>query len=206
MKSSSDTRPCLFIGLDWGDRQHALCLLWPDGSRELTSLEHTPEAIAKWIALVKRRAKDQRILIALEQSRGAVMNALEGFEGIELYPINPKQLARYQSANDYAVAWVVQHSLGGHAIPLDAPNLRTLRRLAVLEETGGKDDFEALRATLEHLVPKVKGLQFVDLVSIVAEEACFETDPNCPRCPMLSVCPTGQEVKAAVATSGKKSR
>jgi transposase len=98
MKSSSDTRPCLFIGLDWGDRQHALCLFWPDGSRECTSLEHTPEAIAKWIALVKRRAVGGRILIALEQSRGAVMNALEGFEGIELYPINPKQLARYRES------------------------------------------------------------------------------------------------------------
>src|SRR5688572_4739496 len=30
-----------------------------------------------------------------------------------------KQLARYQAANDYAVAWVTQKSLGGHALPLD---------------------------------------------------------------------------------------
>ena len=29
-----------------------------------------------------------------------------------------KQLARYQAANDYVVAWVVQHSLGGHALAL----------------------------------------------------------------------------------------
>lgn len=98
MKSSSDTKPCLFIGLDWGERQHALCLVWPDGSREHTVLEHTPEAIAKWIAEVKRRASGQRILIALEQSQGALWNALVGFEGIELYPINPKQLARYRES------------------------------------------------------------------------------------------------------------
>ena len=39
-----------------------------------------------------------------------------------------KQLARYQAANDYAVAWVIQQSLGGHAIPLDSPTLRPLRR------------------------------------------------------------------------------
>src|SRR5215467_9522331 len=30
-----------------------------------------------------------------------------------------KQLARYQAANDYAVSWVVQQTLEGHAIPLD---------------------------------------------------------------------------------------
>ena len=40
-----------------------------------------------------------------------------------------KQLARYQAANDYAVAWVTQQSLGGHAIPLDDVTLRVLRRL-----------------------------------------------------------------------------
>ena len=34
-----------------------------------------------------------------------------------------KQLARYQAANDYAVSWVIQKSLGGHAIPLDAAAL-----------------------------------------------------------------------------------
>src|SRR5437868_191281 len=45
-----------------------------------------------------------------------------------------KQLARYQAANDYAVAWVIQHSLGGHAVPLDAPALRALRRLGLIEE------------------------------------------------------------------------
>lgn len=98
MKSSSDTQLSIFIGLDWGDRQHALCLLWPDGSREHVALEHTPEAIAAWIAELKRRAHGQRLRIALEQSKGAVMNALLEFKGLELYPINPKQLARYREA------------------------------------------------------------------------------------------------------------
>src|SRR5262249_27419821 len=42
-----------------------------------------------------------------------------------------KQLSRYQAANDYAVAWVIQQSLGGHAIPLDTPSLRVLRRLGL---------------------------------------------------------------------------
>lgn len=113
-----------------------------------------------------------------------------------------KQLARYHGANDYAVAWVVQQSLGGHAIPLDAPALRVLRRLGLLEEAG--PDLEALRASVEHQVPKAKGHQFVDLISRVAEEFCWETDPACPTCPLLSACPTGQEAKAAAVPAASK--
>ncbi len=45
-----------------------------------------------------------------------------------------KQLSRYQAANDYAVAWVVQKSLGGHAIPLDAARCACLGRLGMLED------------------------------------------------------------------------
>src|SRR5262245_60181283 len=46
-----------------------------------------------------------------------------------------KQLARYQAANDYAVAWVVQHSLDGHAMPLDQAALRVLNRLGLIEDS-----------------------------------------------------------------------
>src|SRR5262245_20410002 len=62
-----------------------------------------------------------------------------------------KQLSRFQAANDYVVAWVVQQSLGGHAIPLDGPTLRVVRRLGLIE--GDQDDPEAVRASLEHLIP-----------------------------------------------------
>src|SRR6202035_4965671 len=61
-----------------------------------------------------------------------------------------KQLSRYQAANDYAVAWVVQKSLRGYAIPLDAAGLRVLRRLGFVEDGL---DLEALRASLEHQIP-----------------------------------------------------
>ena len=65
-----------------------------------------------------------------------------------------KQLASYEAANDYIGAWVMQRSLGGHAIPLDAPTLRCGRRLGLLD--GNHDEADA-RASLEHLVPKAKG-------------------------------------------------
>ena len=78
-----------------------------------------------------------------------------------------KQLASYEAANDYIGAWVMQRSLGGHAIPLDAPTLRCGRRLGLLD--GSQDEADA-RASLEHLVPKAKGAQFTDLISCLAEQ------------------------------------
>src|SRR5947209_12826357 len=79
-----------------------------------------------------------------------------------------KQLRRYQAANDYVVAWAVQRTLGGHAIPLDEPTLRCVRRLGLVD--AGQEDLEAIRASLEHFVPKAKGPAFTDGISVVADE------------------------------------
>ncbi len=114
-----------------------------------------------------------------------------------------KQLSRYQAANDYAVAWVMQHSLGGHAIPLDMAAQRVLKRMGLVED---QNDLEALRASIEHQIPKAKGTQFVDLVSALADAHCQEDDPDCTHCPLRTVCPTGQDAKSALAGTSKKSR
>lgn len=97
-----------------------------------------------------------------------------------------------EGVDDYAVAWVVQRALGGHAIPLDEPTLRVLRRLGVIEEVE-PDSLEGLRGSIEHVIPKNRGPEFTDLMSVHAQELCTETDPNCPACPLKSDCPTGQE-------------
>jgi endonuclease-3 len=100
-----------------------------------------------------------------------------------------KQLSRYEATNDHTVAWVVQQSLGGHAIPLDESSLRVVRRLGLIDSDS--DDLEAIRASLEHLVPKPRGLLFNDLVSDLANDVCWET-PHCPACPLKQDCPTGR--------------
>src|SRR5262249_50883846 len=110
-----------------------------------------------------------------------------------------RTLQRYQAANDYAVAWVVQQSLGGHAIPLDGASLRVLRRLGLIEND--QEDLEALRTSLEHQIPKARGAQFCDLISAIADEVCLEDEPNCPACPLSGQCPAAAEFKAAGAAS-----
>jgi endonuclease-3 len=97
-----------------------------------------------------------------------------------------------EGVNDYSVAWVIQRTLGGHAIPLDEPTLRVLRRLNVIEEVDS-DSPEAVRGSIEHVIPKTRGPEFTDLMSVHAKELCTERDPNCPACPLKSDCPTGVE-------------
>jgi endonuclease III len=100
-----------------------------------------------------------------------------------------KQIGRYQAANDFTVAWVTQQTLGGHAIPLDAPTLRTVRRLGLVDSDAV--DSEAVRTSLEHQIPKAKGPLFNELISLLARDYCWEDSPNCAQCPIRGECLTG---------------
>jgi endonuclease III len=114
-----------------------------------------------------------------------------------------KQLSRYQAANDYSVAWVIQQSLGGHAIPLDDPSVQVLNRLGLIEDDG--DDTEASRTSLEHLVPKARGALFVELVSALAHDVGWENDPTCPVRSFVSDSASDEE-DAAPATAHRAGR
>ena len=117
-----------------------------------------------------------------------------------------KSLARYEAAkgNDYVIAWVVQQSLGGHAIPLDAPTLRLTRRLGLLDRD--QEDREALRTSLEHLIPKAKGPAFTELASHLGQEYCWEDEPNCPACPLAPECPVALEHAAEAVIAARATR
>jgi endonuclease-3 len=108
-----------------------------------------------------------------------------------------KQLSRYQAANDYAVAWVIQQSLGGHALPIDTPSLRVLRRLGLIEEDVA--DSEALRTSLEHLIPKSRGPLFTELMSALAHDSGWERDPNSPMRPFVQNSRRESKTPAVVA-------
>ena len=92
---SADT---VIVGIDWADSDHVVCVIGPDGRLEIGTLEQSPEAIDEWAAALKRRFPGRTIAVALEQSKGPLIHALMKYEHILLYPINPKQLARYREA------------------------------------------------------------------------------------------------------------
>ena len=87
------------IGIDWGDRKHATCLL-PVGPDRLehATLEQTPEALAEWVRKLRQRFGGRAVAVCLEQSRGALIHALMKYDFLVLFPIPPARLARYREA------------------------------------------------------------------------------------------------------------
>lgn len=77
-----------------------------------------------------------------------------------------KVLQGLRAANDFVVAWVIQRSLGGHAIPVDQVTLQLARQVGLIDAQ--VDTEEAARSSLEHLVPKSKGPHFTDAISVLA--------------------------------------
>lgn len=101
--------------------------------------------------------------------------------------------------SDYVLAMVVLQGLGGHAVPVDESMLRCLRRLGVVPD---RTTEAAARSLLERAVPKNRGGEFVDLLEELAQDTCVPDEPECGRCSLLKLCPTGRlrvPTKAAAA-------
>lgn len=87
------------VGLDWGDTSHEVAV-WDEQRQTRTGerIAHTPAALRAWIAALHARFGGAPVAVAIEQSRGAVFDALRGYPFVTLYPINPRSAARYREA------------------------------------------------------------------------------------------------------------
>jgi transposase len=88
-----------YIGMDWADQKHDAILrsATEPGKTEHFQIAHEPEALMDWLGVLQRRFDGKgKIAIALEQSRGALIYHLMSYEFLELYPINPSQLSKFQ--------------------------------------------------------------------------------------------------------------
>lgn len=99
-KAPSDTIAyAALIGLDWGRTRHAIALRAADGQKiEQHTLEHSAENLHQWLDELHTRFAGRPIAVAIESSRGAVINALVQRSWITIYPIHPKTSARYREA------------------------------------------------------------------------------------------------------------
>jgi transposase len=88
-----------FVGIDWADAKHALCLQAAGSTtREASSLDHTPEAIDAWVCTLRQRFGGHPVAICLELNKGPIVSALCKYEFLVLFPVNPLTLARYREA------------------------------------------------------------------------------------------------------------
>ncbi|MGJ3248875.1 MAG: IS110 family transposase [Elainellaceae cyanobacterium] len=97
--SSAEAEFAAYIGIDWSDRKHDICLYDVETrSRTFLKLEHRAEVIHEWVAGLKQRYGGQPIAIGLEQKRGPLIYALSQYDFLLLYPINPRTAAKYRQA------------------------------------------------------------------------------------------------------------
>jgi transposase len=88
-----------FVGIDWSDEKHDICLLPAGASQpEAIVIASTPEAIQEWVQRIQKRFSNRPVAICLEQSRGPLIYALMEHAFITLFPINPNQAAKYREA------------------------------------------------------------------------------------------------------------
>lgn len=88
-----------FVGIDWADAKHDVCLQAAGSQkREFSVLEHQPDTIDAWVSTLRTRFKGQPIAICLELNKGPIVSALGKYDFLVLFPVNPLTLARYRQA------------------------------------------------------------------------------------------------------------
>ncbi len=87
-----------FIGIDWADAKHDICMQAAgDERREFCCMPHKVDAIDDWAQSLYRRFGGP-IAVALELSKGPVVYALQKYDFFVIFPVNPSTLAKYREA------------------------------------------------------------------------------------------------------------
>jgi len=98
MKTKTKLSFTAFIGIDWADTKHDICLQAANSNRrEFSVIPHKVDDIEAWARSLFERFGGP-IAIALELSKGPIVYALQKYDFFVLFPINPSTLAKYRQA------------------------------------------------------------------------------------------------------------
>jgi transposase len=86
------------VGVDWSDQKHTYAVRTAGGEEKQGEFSSRPEAVHDWMRELRRRHGEGKIVIALEQSRGALMYALSMYDFVDLVPINPRAAKAYRDS------------------------------------------------------------------------------------------------------------
>jgi len=81
MQQSAPEEFGAYIGIDWADQTHFVSLR-DANSQEVKryKLEQKPEVLLQWVNELQQRFPGQRVAVALEQTRGALIYVLMSYE------------------------------------------------------------------------------------------------------------------------------
>lgn len=85
-----------YVGIDWADSKHDVCLqVAGETRRHFSVIKHTPQSIDRWAkSLLEHYGAP--IAIALELRKGPLVTALQKYDFFCLFPINPSILAKHR--------------------------------------------------------------------------------------------------------------
>ena len=82
------------IGIDWADKKHDVCVQdMATGQRRASQVRHRAEDLDEWARSLHRRFGGP-IAIAVELSKGPIINVLQKYDFFVIFPIDPSKLAK----------------------------------------------------------------------------------------------------------------
>ena len=176
-KIDDTTQFAAFIGLDWADQKHDLCLSTASSQQlEQTVLQQSPETLDDWACRLRERFGGRPVAICLEQTRGALVYALMKYDFLVLFPLTPVRLAKYRQAftssgakddpTDAQLLWdyLVHHR--DRLVPWK-PDGPLTREIALLAQ--GRRDAVDLRTKLTNTLTAVLKAYFPQALSLAGE-------------------------------------
>lgn len=98
MKPLSTQPFTAYVGIDWADTKHDICLQAAGSDqREFDCIPHQMPDIDAWAKALHQRFGGC-IAVALELAQGPIVYALQKYDFFVLFPINPLTLAKYREA------------------------------------------------------------------------------------------------------------
>jgi transposase len=99
MKPHADIEFAAFVGIDWSDTKHDICLQAGNNEeREFSVLKHGAVAIDAWAGALRQRFQGRPVAVCLELAKGPLVYALQKYDFLVLFPVHPATLAKYREA------------------------------------------------------------------------------------------------------------
>ena len=99
MKPHADIEFAAFVGIDWSDTKHDICLQAGNSEeREFCVLKHGAVAIDAWACALRQRFQGRPVAVCLELTKGPLVYALQKYDFLVLFPVHPATLAKYREA------------------------------------------------------------------------------------------------------------
>lgn len=163
--TTESTEFAAWLGLDWGDKEHAFCLFVSGGSKpETGKLAHSAETLHRWFKELEARFGGRPVALAVESNRGALLHVLAQYPWLTIFPVNPVTSARYRKAfipsgakDDLPDASVLLDLVRCHSDKLRplVEEDRNTRQLAALVQTR-RDTVDRRTQTLNQLISLLK--------------------------------------------------